>query len=180
MAREEPVLNLKSTIMKTPMVALVGILLLLNSCVFEAPFESEAKVPVLPGLLGCWELIRDDGSKQAPERMLVLQHSANEYAVQYPVGEDGMFFRAIGVELSGGDYMQVQLIGTSKGPVKAADRKYHLLKLKLDGDQLEMRTINPEVLGDVRNDTAKLRAAFAKHKDDPDLFEESGKFHRIK
>lgn len=152
--------------------------MLLNSCVFESPFETEAKIPVDTALLGRWESIPAD-PKRAAQRMLVLQHSANEYLVEYPVGEKAMFFRAFAVSLAGAEFIQIQLIGTAAGTVKPGDRKYHLLEVSVDGDALEMRTINPEVLGSDLGDSAQMKAAFIGHKNDPKLFSEPEKFRRI-
>ncbi len=164
--------------MKTCLALAVSVLFL-NSCVFEAPFESEAKMPVDAKLLGRWEEVKDK-TEGDPDRMLVLQNSANEYVVQYPVGEKAMFFRAYGVELEGEKYIQIQLTGTAEGAAKPEDRKYHLLKISLDGDSLEMRTINAALLGKDIKESAAMKAAFKAHKDDPNLFEEPGKFKRIK
>lgn len=166
----------KAELLLTAVIALVC----LNSCVFEAPFGSEAQIAVEAKLLGRWEEVAARSDAQ-PERMLVLQHSANEYVVEYPVGAKAMVFRTYAVELEGARYIQVQLIGTAgEGPVKPADRKYHLLKVSVDGDALEMRMLDPDVLGKDRGDSAQLKAAFAAHKDDPKLFGEPVKFRRIK
>jgi hypothetical protein len=164
--------------MKILLTAL-GSLLLLNSCVFESPFETQAKIPVNPALLGRWESV-PGGDGQASERMLVLQHSPNEYAVEYPVGEKAMFFRAFAVELAGGSFIQIQLIGTAEGPVKPEDRKFHLLKVSATADAMEMRTIDPDVLGKDHGDPAQMKAAFNEHKDDPKLFEDPEKFRKIR
>lgn len=152
-------------------------LCLLNSCVFEQPFESKALVPVNPALPGCWNEIPKDGA-EAPNRMLVLQHSENEYIVEYPAGGKAMFFRAFAVELAGEVCMQIQLIGTADGAVKPEDRKYHLLKVAVNGNEMEFRTVEPEVLGKDVRDTKGLREAFAAHKDDAGLFSEPTRFRR--
>ena len=161
------------------LLTVVTALVCLNSCVFEEPFGAGAEIAVEPKLLGRWEEVAA-GADAQPERMLVLQHSANEYVVEYPVGAKAMVFRAYAVELEGARYIQVQLLGTAEGPAKPEDRKYHLLKVSVDGDALEMRTLEPDVLGKVRRDSARLKAAFAAHKDDPKLFGEPVKFRRIK
>lgn len=163
--------------MKILLAAVIS-LVFLNSCVFEAPFEATAKIPVDAKLLGRWELVAEKGENA--DRMLVLQHAATEYVVVYPVGDKAMFFRAYAVELAGGNYIQVQLTGTAEGPVKPEDRKYHLLKVGVDGDTLEMRTLEPDVLGKEPADSAQLQARFAKHKDDPKLFGKAAKFRRLK
>jgi len=164
--------------MKSLLTAVVS-LICLNSCVFEAPFEAEAKIAAEPKLLGRWEQVSNKTAGE-PDRMLVLQHSANEYIVEYPVGDQAMFFRAYAVELEGSRYIQIQLTGTAEGPAKPVDRKYHLLKGSVDGDSLEMRTIDPEVLGKDLRDSTQMKASFAKLKDDPKLFDEAVKFRRLK
>jgi len=129
-------------------------------------------------LLGRWEEIQEtpDGS---PDRMLVLQNTPNDWVVEYPVGEKAMFFRAFTVELEGAKYVQIQLIGNQENTVKPGDQKYHLLKVSTTADELEMSTVDPEVLGKELGDSARMKAAFAAHKDDPGLFEKPSKFRRI-
>jgi hypothetical protein len=164
--------------MKTLLTGLVSVLFL-NSCVFEFPFETEAKIPVETKLLGRWEEVPDKPDDKA-NQMLVIQHSANEYVVEYPVGDEATYFRAFAVELAGGKYIQIQLIGSADKPVEAADRKYHLLKVGVDGDASEMRTIDEDILGKDLAGTAQMKAAFAEHKDDPKLFADPAKFRRVK
>ena len=163
--------------MKTLLCAGIS-LFFLNSCLYEAPFVETAGIRTDEALLGRWEEVPEDKSDEA-NRMLVLQHGPNEYVVQYPVGEDAMFFRAFAVELAGGKYFQVQLIGNAAATVKAEDRKYCLLKAGVEGDVMEMRPIDPDLLGKGLADSAAMRAAFAAHKDDPKLWGKPAKFRRI-
>ena len=164
--------------MKSLLTAILA-LIFLNSCVFETPFESAAKIPVDLKLLGRWEGVAAKPDVE-PERMLVLQHSANEYVVEYPTGDKAMFFRAYAVELEGQPYIQIQLLGTAEGPVKPEDRKYHLLKVSVKDDALTLSTIDPEVLNIKAGKPTRMKAAFAQHKDDPKLFGEPVKFGRLK
>jgi hypothetical protein len=164
--------------MKTLLASLVSVFLL-NSCVFDEPFAAKAEIPINQALLGRWESIPDSADAE-PERMVVLQHSENEYVVAYPLGGDAMAFRAYPVKLEGRDFVQIQLIGTVKGPVETKDRKFHLLQVKLDGDTLETRTIDPEVIGKDHKSSADLLAAFKAHKDDAGLFQKPARFHRMK
>lgn len=159
-----------------PLLLALATALMLSSCVFESPFEAAAKIPTDEKLLGIWE---EKDSKET-DRLTVLQHSANEYTIQYPGGDDAMFFRAYGVEIAGSNYVQVQLIGTRKGPAQPTDRKYHLVKVSLTGDTLSLQALDPDVLGTRAGDTATLRAALAKHLDDPKLFQKPGVFKRVK
>jgi len=164
--------------MKTLLASLVAVFLL-NSCVFDEPFAAKAEIPITQALLGRWELVADPADAK-PERMVVLQHSENEYVVAYPLGGDAMAFDAYPVKLEGRDFVQIQLIGTVKGPVEAKDRKYHLLQVKLDGDQLELRTLDADVIGKDHKTSADLLAAFKAHKDDDGLFEKPARFRRMK
>ena len=159
-----------------PLLFALGAALMLASCVFESPFEAAAKIPTDDKLLGIWE----ETDTKDPDRMTVLQHSSNEYTIQYPGGDDALYFRAFAVEIAGHSYIQTQLIGTRKGPVKPEDRKYHLFKASLTDDTLSLRAIDPKVLGTETGDTATLRAALSKHLDDPDLFQKPGVFKRVK
>ncbi|HSP43313.1 MAG TPA: hypothetical protein VLO11_10620 [Luteolibacter sp.] len=152
---------------------------LLGSCVFEQPFEPEARLSADPAIAGLWREVVADVERE-PNRLLVLAHSDHEWLVQYPVGEaeNTMFFRACPIELAGGGYVQIQLIGNGKGPVKPKDRKYHLLKMNADGDALEIMTLNPDKLGKTPADTQSMREAFARVRDEPDLFGEALRFNR--
>lgn len=150
-----------------------------SSCVFEEPFEATAKLPVDDSLTGLWEEVLDDAGR-VPNRLLVLKHSENEYVVQYPVGTKAMFFRAYAVELDGSPFMQIQLTGTAEGPVKNADRKYHLLRVESGNQALSLQVIDPEVLGEDLKGTQALREAFAKHRNDAGLFDEPMRFRSVK
>jgi hypothetical protein len=166
------------TYMKATLPA-VMVVIFLSSCVFEEPFEPSARIPVDPLLAGLWlEEVAD--AKRAPNRLLVLKQTENEYLVQYPAaeGEHTMFFRAFPIDLDGSSYIQIQLTGTGKGPVKEADRKYHLLKTRLDGRTLDVHTIDPDMLGAGLKDSQSLREAFAKKKDDPALFSAPFRFRK--
>ncbi|MFU8893126.1 MAG: hypothetical protein ACNA8L_05800 [Luteolibacter sp.] len=161
------------------LVTAIGSILLLNSCVFEVPFESTANIPVNPSLLGLWETAKPKNPKGA-NRMRVLKHSDNEYLVEYPLGERAMFFRAFAVHLDGTDFIQTQLIGTVDGPVEHGDRKYHLFKITVDGDTMEMSAIKASHLGDDLATPAQMKAAFSARHKDPELFGTPDSFRRTK
>lgn len=165
-------------VMKTLFAAVIAAFLS-SSCVFEEPFEPTAKLAVDDSLTGLWEEVLDDAGRD-PNRLLVLKHSDNEYVVQYPVGAKAMFFRAYAVELDGSRLMQIQLTGTADGPVKAADRKYHLLRVEGGGEALSLQVIRPEALGKNLEGSQAMRDAFATHKNDAGLFDDPLKFRRAK
>lgn len=164
--------------MKTLFAAVVAAFLS-SSCVFEEPFEPTAKLPVDDSLTGLWEEALDDAGRD-PNRLLVLKHSENEYVVQYPVGTKAMFFRAFAVELEGSPFVQIQLTGTADGPVKSADRKYHLLRVESGNEALTLQVIRPETLGKNLKGSQALREAFAAHKNDAGLFDDPMRFRKVK
>lgn len=163
-----------------PLACLSAVFLLLASCIYENPFHAPSERPVDSKLLGRWQSVPGDGSK--PQDLLVLQHSDHEYTIQFPVTGDGsMFFRGYSVALEGRDFLQVQLIGSNEGAVEPAERKYHLLHVVREGDRLSVRTIDSETLGVPKDAKPEdLRAAFAKHADDDDLFGDELLFKRAK
>jgi hypothetical protein len=164
--------------MKTVFAALIAAIVS-SSCVFEEPFDPTAKLPVDDSLTGLWEEALVDGGRD-PNRLLVLKHSENEYVVQYPVGAKAMFFRAYGVELEGSRFVQIQLTGTAEGPLKPADRKYHLIRAESADGNLSLQVIRPEVLGKDLKGSQALREAFAAHKSDAKLFDDPMRFRRVK
>lgn len=160
-----------------PLVAAIAACLL-ASCIFEQPFDATARIPVDRDLLGRWEEQHGKPTDDS-QRMLVLQHSANEYLVHYPSGDKGMYFRAFAVELEGQRFLQTQLLGSHEGPAPEGERKYHLFQVKRDGDTLTLRAIDADTLGRDATTTAELRKAFAAHHNDPELFGEATSFQRV-
>lgn len=165
--------------MKKLLAAALLSLSCLTSCVFDVPFVERAEIPVDAALLGHWKGISDSGTDDT-NTMLVLQNGENDYMIQFPTGKKAMFFRAFAVDLGGKTYFQTQLLGTAEGPAKVADRKFQLFKLGRDGDSLTLQSLNAKILGKGLTDTAKLKAAFLAHQDDPTLFADSIPFRRGK
>lgn len=165
--------------MKKLLAAVLLSLSCLSSCVFDVPFVERAQIPVGAALLGNWKQITTS-DKVAPDKMLVLQNGDNDYLVQFPTGEKAMFFRAFAVDLGGTIYFQTQLLGTAEGPAKPADRKFQLFNLTRVGDSIILQSLNPKILGAGLTDSAKLKAAFLAHQNDPGLFDDSVEFRRVK
>jgi hypothetical protein len=165
--------------MKNLFPVLCGVCLL-ASCVFEQPFEPEARLSLDPAVAGLWQEEVSD-AERAPNRLLVLVHSDHEWLVQYPVGEADktMFFRAWPIDLAGDRYVQIQLIGNGNGPVKPEDRKFHLLKLQAVEDSLAFMTLNADKLGKETNDTQSMRESFERVKAESGLFGDAVRFKRV-
>ena len=75
--------------------------------------------------------------------------------------------------------VQVQLIGATSGDIKKEDRGYHVISYKPLNGELEIRTLNTDLVDKNLQDSASLRQAFLKHKDNKDLFTNPGKFRKV-
>ncbi len=161
--------------MKT--VCMAGICLLLVGCVYEVPLATESQQEVNRALLGKWLTVADDGAVQ---ELLVLPLGAKEYLVSYPSNaKDGMFFRAFVAQTGTTPVMQFQLLGSANGEAPADRRVYHFGTFRLDGPQLVLRLINPEVVSKDVTTTEALAKAIAAQRENPALFAESTTFQRL-
>lgn len=170
---------MKQTVMQKCAVAFLA--LLFAGCNYDAPLVGEATLPVDSALLGVWATT-PDGAKPSEEPLeaLVLQFTNNEYVIHYPrQRENTLYFRGYGVEIAGATYLQTQLIGSEKGPVKVSDRKYDLITYSLKGDVLEVALLNPEVVSKKAKKSEALLKAFLAKADHPGRFGKSVRFHRL-
>lgn len=151
-----------------------------GGCNYEAPLvECRASTPVDDALLGLWHAVPAEGGEQAaPQVALVQKFTDKAYLIQYPVQtKDSLYFRGYCVEIAGKPYLQIQLIGTEKGPVKEADRKYDLVRYAIAGDEMEMRLLNTKVVPKTGGADTMMKA-FLKNKANPGLFGEVFRFKR--
>ena len=151
--------------------------LLLAGCVYEVPLVTESKQDVNKDLLGRWETVGDDGRLMP---LLVLPWGAREYLVQYPATDkDGLFFRAFVAQTGDEPLLQFQCLGTSAGQLPDSPRVYHYGTFRLNGKQLVLRLINPEVVSkDIKTPQA-LAQAIAERRGQPDLFGDQTVFTRV-
>lgn len=161
--------------MKKTVFLLLGLAFVLaNGCVYDQPVAGPA-LPLDNAFLGKW---RSLGNK--PEELLALKFSDKEYIVEYPQGEDGMLFRAYPVEVGKLKLVQLQLLGSAKGPVKDADRKFHLCSCAVVGDRLELRMVSQAVVDGKKLKTSEaIRAAVIANEDNPGLFESPEVFAKL-
>ncbi len=154
----------------------------LGGCRYEEPLDATAGNPIDPMVLGLWELQPDDGDDDAErERMLVLPLSANEYLVNYPTGEDGLYFRAYPIKVGGVSCIQLKLLGTQAGALPGDDDAlYDVVTYALTGGGLEVKTLNQNVISTEIETTDSLVKAFAGATESPELFSDPCTFTRIK
>lgn len=152
-----------------------------TGCVYKEPMVREARVPIDQDLVGLWERVEEDG--KAPDeskRMLILRYSDTEYIVRQPVGDDGLYYRAYPIELGGVKCVQLEALGSGKGPIEGDNPDlFHVVSYRIEGGTLEVRTLNTSVVGKANRTTEALREAFLKNKDAVNLFENPGVFRKV-
>lgn len=156
-------------------------ILVMGGCDYPFPLTEEHNISIDPSVLGHWEEVPQGGKAPDPnERMLIFKYTDTEYLVHYPTGKGGMYFRGYPIKIEGVSCVQIQLIGDVDGDVKKEDRKYQVVSYALSKGELEIRTLNTDLVDKDLQDSAKLRQAFLKNKDNKELFKDPGKFRRIK
>ena len=151
--------------------------LTLCGCIYDVPLVEKATIPVDPALTGMWQFIPEGGEEVDPdEKMQVLPFSANEYVVIYPSEKDDMHFRAYPIQLD--DLLLVQLEWLEAAS-KMEDR-YHVCRYTLDDGILTVETLNNSVVESGITDSKALCETLLANRDNPDLFEDSGRYRKLK
>ena len=168
--------------MKVIVMLLVATVLFFVGCVYESPLTKEHTISIDSSVLGRWELIPDEGEKPDPdERMMILKFSDTEYLIHYPIGKDGLYFRAYPIKIGNVSCVQLQAIGTEDGPPeKDVKELYHVASYVLANGRLEVRMLNTDLVDDNIKNSEALSEAFLKHQDDKGLFSDPGMFRRVK
>lgn len=169
--------------MKYIMMMFATAAVLLVGCKYETPLTKEHTIAVDPAVLGVWEPIQDtdDQSKQN-ERMVILKYSETEYLIHYPPGRnDEAYYRGYPIKIGGISCVQLQIIGTDDGPLQIHEKNlFHVVSYRLTDGQLEIKSLNTDLVNDELKTTGSLRDAFLKHKDSKELFKDPAVFRKIK
>jgi len=160
--------------MKT-MMSLVAVLLLC-SCVYEAPLVEEAVIPVDPQLTGVWKELAEEGKAEDPDdRMVILPFSKTEYVVIRPPGHDALYFRAYPIRVEGLELLQLEWLQADPD----GDERYQVCRYAVQDGVLTVKTLNEDVISDEIKDSAALREALLASRDNPDLFEEPDRYRKL-
>jgi len=160
--------------------AIVATLVIAGCGGYQVPFTEEHNILIDKSILGLWEEVpQGDKPPNPDEKMLILKYTDTEYLFHYPAGKDGMYFRGYPINVDGVPCVQIQQIGSVDGDIKKEDRKYHVISYKLSNGELEIRTLNTDLVDNNLQDSASLRQAFLKHRDNKDLFTNPGKFRGV-
>ena len=165
--------------MKHSAMVLMASILIIAGCVYKVPLADEQNLPLDPSVLGLWEAVPNEGEALDPgNRMLILKYTDTEYLVHCPTGPEGMYFRGYPVKIGDVSCVQLQEVGTADGQIKDEDRKYHVVSYSLSNGELEIRTLNTDLVDDNLQESAELKRAFLNNEKDKDLFKVLRKFRK--
>jgi len=166
--------------MKYKSMFLVAIVLsVFLGCEYESPLTNKHKIPVDSAVLGLWETVPDKNETAgSSEKMLILKYSDTEYLVHYPVGNDAFYFRGYPIKIRNISCVQIRLIGDSGGDIKTEERKYHVISYQFVKGELEIKTLNTDLVDKNLKNSRKLRKAFIKNSGKKELFQNPVRFKR--
>jgi hypothetical protein len=162
-------------------VIAVAFVLSFAGCQYLAPLSVEHTIAIDPTVVGLWEEVPEGDKPPDPHnRMLILKYSETEYLVHYPTKKDEMYYRAYPIKVDGIPCVQIQLIGNAAGNINKGEPKYQVAAYTIFNGELEIKTLNTDLVDKDLQDTASIRQAFLKNKDSKDLFTNPGRFRRVK
>ena len=168
--------EMKYTVMLTFLVVL-----LFTSCEYESPLTKEHKISVDTAVVGLWEPIPEKGEQpNQNERTMILQYSDTEYLIHYPVGKNGGYYRGYPIKIADVPCVQMQVIGTDKGPLEADMKElFHVVSYQVIHGKLEIKILNTNLVDDDLKTMEELVESFTKHRDNINLFINPGIFRRV-
>ncbi|MBU2621503.1 MAG: hypothetical protein KKD92_04200 [Proteobacteria bacterium] len=172
--------------MKLKLFFMIALFFLFAGCEYETSLTDEHKIPVDKAVLGLWEAVPEkkrvsdpkDRVSDSEERLMVLKYTDTEYIVHYPTGDEGFYFKGYPIRIGGISCVQIQLIGDSNGDIKSGDRKYHVVSYQFVNGELEIKTMNTDLVDKNIKDRNKLKTAFLKNKNKGELFTNPVRFKR--
>jgi len=151
----------------------------LVACEYDAPLTPDHSIPIDLAVLGCWKIVPGENENDTTE-IRIFPFSETEYSIHYSEDNDDLYFRAYAVNVGGIPAIQLEVIGTDEQATDPDDDdRYQVVAYKLVNGFLEIRTLNSDLVDAELPDSESLRAAFIEHKDNPELFNDPGKFRRI-
>jgi len=172
---------------KFKIIFIIALIFLIAGCEYETSLTDEHKIPVDKAVLGLWEAVPEkgmvsdpkDGISDSKERLMVLKYTDTEYLVHYPTGNEGFYFRGYPIRIGGVSCVQIRLIGDSNGDIETGERKYHVISYQFVKGELEIKTLNTDMVDKNITDRNKLKKAFLKNKNKSELFINPVRFRKV-
>ena len=157
--------------MKLKIVFMIALIFLFAGCEYETSLTDEHKIDVDKAVLGLWESVPVKNEASGPkDRLMVLKYTDTEYLVHYPTGDEGFYFRGYPIRIGGVSCVQIRLIGDSNGDIKTGERKYQVVSYQFVNGELEIKTLNTDLVDNNLKDRNKLKKAFLMNKNKGELF----------
>ncbi len=158
-------------------ILLISILcLLLLGCDYTVPLVTTPDLDIDTSVVGLWQRTMDDGQS---ESLLILPLSEKEYLVSFPCGaKDAMFARACFWRGSGMLLVQLDWFGTAQAKIPEDNRTYQFASYSVEGDAIQIRLLNTEVVNKDIGSSEELVKAIADNKTNPSLFGEKMLFKK--
>ena len=131
-------------------------------------------------LMGIWEKIPDNEKDKDKIKILVLKYSDTEYLAVYSNDTDTLYFRGYPVKIGDMNAVQIQWVGTNKGPLEDKDRKYHIISANLKDNILEIKILNNSLISKDIKSQEELKNKILQNKNNPELFRDPGLFRKVK
>lgn len=164
-----------------PLVTLLLLALVFCGCEYNVPLVDEATVAIDPTLVGVWEPVREqDEEAKSEEKLVILSFSKTEYMIIHPTGKDEMYFRVYPVTIDGLKLVQLQWLGYQQHALKGTEKPYQLCRYRLDQDILTIQVLNGKVLDREAETSEALRQSLLENKSNPELFQDPGRFRKLK
>ena len=166
--------------MKYRALLLVASFLILAGCIYKAPLAEKQNLPVDPAVIGLWEPCPgEEGAGDPSKDLLILKFTDTEYLAFCPTGADGMYFRAYPIKVGEGTYVQTEVVGSPDGQNKDENAKYDVVSYTLANGELDLKTLNKDVVNDNLTDSAELRKVFLANEKNKDLFKHAVKYRKV-
>jgi len=166
--------------MKLKIIFMVALMFVIAGCEYETSLTDEHKIPVDKAVLGLWEAVPEKGGVSDPkERLMVLEYTDTEYLIHYPTGDEGFYFRGYPIRIGGISCIQIRLIGDSNGDIKTGERKYHVVSYQFVNGELDIKTLNTDLVDKNLQDRNKLKKAFLTNKNREELFINPVRFRKV-
>lgn len=156
-----------------------SVFMFLCGCEYSVP-AGKPGLPLDNALTGIWEKVPDNEKDKGKIKILVLKYSDTEYLVVYSNDTDALYFRAYPVKIGDMNAVQIQWIGTDKGPLENKDRKYHIISANLKDNTLEIKILNNSLISKDIKSREELENKILQNIKNPELFRDPGIFLKIK
>lgn len=159
------------TVLKVCIMAVV-----ICGCDYKTALIEKPLLPIDSRLLGLWETTMDN----QPTKITILALDREQYLVVYPSDSpDAMYARATFCDATEFALVQLTWIGSATTKADFSNACYQYAAFKLDGDNLEVRLLNPATAKPAAT-AAKLLANIKANSINPELFKSAMKLTRIK